>query len=296
MGLSPNIRFSGGHIHLPGGERHIATFTARGGFGETPYYSALPEGLYDLDPVTMEFHPEEWSSRFMRPSKGLFEVHTSTRGNGIRVSAYVRSRLIALSRQRGSRGRLLVNVNYGNKVPWMTTARKEIGTTESSGRNDGAAIKKYWSGIGYSGLNDDIDALPVITATSTSNERNKIAPAWCAGFVAWVMTKNGYSWRNEANASLSVNPALAANWAKFGRAVTQPTFGCVAVKNGHVTFVAGGNSDKLYVLGGNQANGVNVMEQKRSLYHTFRLPIGYVSTYDFLPPFKGTFVKSGSTS
>lgn len=81
---------------------------------------------------------------------------------------------------------------------------------------------------------------------------------WCGDF---VQTAIALSMPEE---SLPENPYLAANWAKFGKAVT-PQYGAVMSFwrgsptdwRGHVAFYLGEDSKNYYVLGGNQSNKVS---------------------------------------
>jgi uncharacterized protein (TIGR02594 family) len=72
------------------------------------------------------------------------------------------------------------------------------------------------------------------------------------------MTKSGYT---------GTNNAVAISWAKWGKKVTQPAYGAIAVIDwdgpgpgwkGHVGFVVGKKGNSILLLGGNQSDSVNI--------------------------------------
>jgi uncharacterized protein (TIGR02594 family) len=81
---------------------------------------------------------------------------------------------------------------------------------------------------------------------------------------------------------IPVNPYLARNWMKFGKACKQ-TLGAVAVfwrgrrdgYSGHVGFYAGESVDgkKIYVLGGNQSDQISVVPLGADRVLGFRWPL-----------------------
>lgn len=93
---------------------------------------------------------------------------------------------------------------------------------------------------------------------------------WCGSYVNWVMLQDGHATVRY--------PARAKSWLKFGISVDEPIIGAIAVKSrsggGHVTFVLGRDeaTKKLYCLGGNQNNEVNMALYKQSDFIDFRIP------------------------
>ena len=110
-------------------------------------------------------------------------------------------------------------------------------------------------------------------ATSSGKYKNDEVP-WCGSFVNWVMLEAGYT-------KTVKYPERAKAWRKFGKSVSQPTLGSIAVKTrkhgGHVTFVIGKSKDGkyLYCLGGNQGNAVSIRKYKKSVFTDFRIPNNY---------------------
>ncbi len=140
-----------------------------------------------------------------------------------------------------------------SSVPWMVTAYKEIGQSEISGKKANPKILEYFKASKFWGKDD-------------SGARN----AWCASFVSWVMEKNGY---------ISVkNSFRAKEWSKFGKQIKNPIHGAIGIKKrrggGHVAFVVGKSKDGkfLYMLGGNQADMVQIKRYPLSVWDSFVVP------------------------
>ncbi len=124
-----------------------------------------------------------------------------------------------------------------NKPNWISIAEGEIGQKEKAGSEHNPKIVEYHSTTGKS--KDD-------------------ETAWCSSFVNWVMNKAGQG---------GTNSAMAVSWAKWGKKVTKPAYGCIAVIDwdgpgpgwkGHVGFVVGMKGSSILLLGGNQSNAVNI--------------------------------------
>jgi uncharacterized protein (TIGR02594 family) len=94
---------------------------------------------------------------------------------------------------------------------------------------------------------------------------------WCGLFVAHVV---GKTLPSEA---LPSNPLGALNWLKFGRALTVPTVGAIAVfkrpGGGHVGLYVGEDATAVHVLGGNQSNTVNVTRVSKDRLQGYRWPL-----------------------
>ncbi|MFC4635683.1 TIGR02594 family protein [Dokdonia ponticola] len=130
----------------------------------------------------------------------------------------------------------------------ITIALSQYGTTEKVGRLHNPIIVNYFKEIGSTWVKDD-------------------ETAWCSAFVNWVALKA----RKKASGKLN-----ARSWLSVGNKVTKPSVGDVVVfwreaKNswkGHVGFFIGYSEDrtKIYCLGGNQNNQVNI-----KAYPSYRL-------------------------
>lgn len=93
--------------------------------------------------------------------------------------------------------------------------------------------------------------------------------AWCSAFVNWVMRESGYP---------HTNLPLAKSWLKMGKSTPEFSMGSVVVLKrgdqswqGHVGFAVCERDDKIYVLGGNQADQVNISAYKKSDVISFQL-------------------------
>lgn len=122
--------------------------------------------------------------------------------------------------------------------PWTVAARKMIGLKEVPGPRHNPTILGFWSKLGASWLKSDEDP-------------------WCGGFMAYCM--------NEAGVAYPKLYPRAADWATWG-VPCQPQLGAVGVKartgGNHVFQLVGITADGRFykALGGNQANGVNIID------------------------------------
>src|SRR5690606_36578801 len=99
-------------------------------------------------------------------------------------------------------------------------------------------ILKWWRDIGATWYRDD-------------------ETPWCGAFVGGVLVEAGFK---PPAGGLG---ARAKEWLTYGRALDRPAVGCIVVFDraggGHVGFVVGRDQHRnLMVLGGNQADAVNV--------------------------------------
>lgn len=162
-----------------------------------------------------------------------------------------------------------------NAAPWMQTAERELGQREVPGSRANPRILEYFRSSRYWGTDD-------------TGEEN----AWCASFISWIMEQHGYTPPSAA--------FRAKEWKNFGQTIARPVYGAIGIKSrsggGHVAFVAGKSSDgsKLYMLGGNQSNEVNISEYPRSVWDTFVVPPHYDISADSLPVYEGLSVGAGS--
>src|SRR3972149_1622802 len=137
------------------------------------------------------------------------------------------------------------------KVFWMNTAYSVIGTDETPGPKNTAAILKWAKVIGQTDYT--ADSIP-----------------WCGLFVAFVMAQNGI-------VPVSI-PTRASAWSKFGNRLDAPAFGCIMTftrsGGGHVGFGVGQNKLSYYLLGGNQSDSVSITKIAKTRLTSIRWPTG----------------------
>jgi len=142
-----------------------------------------------------------------------------------------------------------------SELQYIQYAINELGVHEIPGKGSNRRVEQYHSAVGYPNWSDDVP--------------------WCASFVGFIMLKAGYS--------LPELPARALSWKNFGKKVSKPIYGAIAVKKrkggGHVTFVVGTlkNSNYLVCLGGNQGDKVGLSIYHKSKFKYFRVPNDYPS-------------------
>lgn len=135
---------------------------------------------------------------------------------------------------------------------WLALARAEIGTKEIAGPEHNPAVLGYFRDAGFPEINDD-------------------ETAWCAGFCNAILERAGY------NGSKSL---AARSFLTWGKEVTKPYPGCIVVFwrvsprswQGHCAFYVGETKTHVKVLGGNQANAVNITEYPKSQLLGYRKP------------------------
>ncbi len=101
--------------------------------------------------------------------------------------------------------------------------------------------------------------------------------AWCGAFVGMVIATA------LPKEPLPANPLGSRNWLKFGKALSGPQIGAVAVfwrgaKNGwqgHVGIVVGHDKTHLHILGGNQSDSVSVARIAKNRLLGYRWPVTY---------------------
>lgn len=133
---------------------------------------------------------------------------------------------------------------------WIGIAQAEVGVKEVSGSKHNPRVIEYHSTTGK--FSDD-------------------ETPWCASFVNWVMQKAGYQ---------GTNSAMALSWQSWGKKLTKPAYGSIAVFSwgggkGHVGFVVGKSGNNIQVLGGNQSNQVNVSSFGTSQVVAYVVPDNY---------------------
>jgi uncharacterized protein (TIGR02594 family) len=114
--------------------------------------------------------------------------------------------------------------------------------------------------------------------TTTLDAQTDEVP-WCSSFVNWCMKEAGIE---------RTKSAMARSWLEWGRVIHEPAHGCVIILKrgggnqpgpdvvkapGHVGFYVGhGCSSEVLVLGGNQANAVNVRPYSEDRVLGYRWP------------------------
>jgi len=132
--------------------------------------------------------------------------------------------------------RLFLDERDFGPAPWMALAEKEIGVTEVPGPVDNERIEEY-----------------LRTTTYPVPDRYVDEIFWCSAFVNAIMTWAGHR---------GTNSAWSQSWLEWGVPV-QPRYGAIVVFSygggrGHTGFVHEADASGLLVLGGNQADSVNI--------------------------------------
>lgn len=129
-------------------------------------------------------------------------------------------------------------------TPWMRVALAEKGVKEIEGRTHNRRIVEYHATTTLAARSDEV--------------------AWCASFVNWCLEQAGIR---------GIRSARAADWGRFGVALSEPRYGCIvhiyrkprgvdgatgSSSGNHVGFFVGQTSTHIQLLGGNQGNQVKV--------------------------------------
>jgi uncharacterized protein (TIGR02594 family) len=133
--------------------------------------------------------------------------------------------------------------------PWLIQATKLVGTAGVPGRSHSPIIMGWASRLKHRlGMGYPADEIP-----------------WCGLFAAYVLA---ISLPEE---KIPSNPLRARNWLHFGKPIPEPIPGAILIftrgrsqETGHVGFCAGVTRSEYRVLGGNQANAVNIMSIPRT--------------------------------
>jgi len=136
------------------------------------------------------------------------------------------------------------------EFPWMSIALSEVGVKEVVGNGNNPRIVEYLSSTDLRRADASLDATP-----------------WCSGFVNWCVEKSGFA---------GSNSAWARSWLNWGKSLSRPRRGCIAVfsrnAGGHVAFYIGKSAGQYLVLGGNQADQVCVAGYPEARLLGFRVP------------------------
>jgi uncharacterized protein (TIGR02594 family) len=145
----------------------------------------------------------------------------------------------------------------------LREAVKLIGITEIPGPKSNPKILEWVTEIG---------------GQETQTYRNDDV-AWCGLFVAICVHRSGrkpiekYLW--------------ARNWAKWGVVGVRASLGDILVfkrgVGGHVGFYTGETDRHYYVLGGNQANSVNIMKIEKTRIIAIRRPVYTLAPFTAVP-------------
>jgi uncharacterized protein (TIGR02594 family) len=133
---------------------------------------------------------------------------------------------------------------------WYEIAQSKIGTREVPGSKHNEEILKW--------IRDDLGF--------DWYQRDEIA--WCAGFANWCLKQAGEA---------TTNSLMARSFLNYGN-MTKPKEGAILVfkrgtgSQGHVGFYAGETATHFKVLGGNQANAVNIKNYPKSALIGVRWP------------------------
>jgi uncharacterized protein (TIGR02594 family) len=149
-----------------------------------------------------------------------------------------------------------VVVTLSSKIPWLETAKSEIGLKEIPGRRHNKEIMS-WSKEG----------LPKWIADFYTKDEIP----WCGLWIAHLMVEN--------NIKVNIkNPLSARAWNKFG-VKCSPQLGAIMVFSrkggGHVGLYISEDSKYYHILGGNQSNMVNVTKIAKSRFLGARWPKNY---------------------
>lgn len=151
-----------------------------------------------------------------------------------------------------------------NTMPWLETAYSLIGTQEKPGAGSNEAIMGWADALELTSYNDD--DIP-----------------WCGLFVAHCI---GSQMPEEA---LPNNPLGARKWQGFGEKIS-PRLGAIMVFwrgspagwKGHVGFYWAEDNDAYHIIGGNQANTVNVTRVSKNRLLSARWPSTGLSVDGFI--------------
>jgi uncharacterized protein (TIGR02594 family) len=149
---------------------------------------------------------------------------------------------------------------------WVMEARKSIGQHEIKGPKHNGWISEGWKRLGAGWYNDD-------------------ETPWCGFAVA--------DWLNRAGLPYPKNFPSAASYASYGQpcAAQIGAIGVKARKGGnHVFLIVGITKDGLFykALGGNQRDGVNIMDIAVSDVNHIRWPLGMPQSNNLPVMPKGT--------
>ncbi|MCV0370831.1 TIGR02594 family protein [Filomicrobium sp.] len=134
---------------------------------------------------------------------------------------------------------------------WLTQAWEEFGQREVSGARHNDRILEFFRELGHDSVRRD-------------------EVAWCAVFLGASLERSGVT---------STRSLMARSYVEWGVPLAAERFGAVVVLSrgrdtalGHVGFLVGWTETRLWLLGGNQANEVNVTAFNRARLVALRWP------------------------
>ena len=135
--------------------------------------------------------------------------------------------------------------------PWMKLAWRDYGVREIAGSRHSRRILDYFADVGHDGVRRD-------------------ETAWCAAFVGSCLERAGFS---------STRSLMARSYLEWGSKLAEPVPGAIAILSrganpayGHVGFFVAQSDGKVWLLGGNQSDGVNVAGYRQSRVLGYRWP------------------------
>lgn len=181
------------------------------------------------------------------PRKPIFDAVKAARGG----KGWIADEVVLFDKALDALGVPHSSDDHQTDPPWITIARKLIGTTEIPGPRHNSWIATGWKRLGAAWFNDD-------------------ETPWCGLFVAHCIDAAGLSYPKAGGLF-----ARALTWASWGKPCPH-ILGAVAVfkrdGGGHVGFLVGESSTHVYILGGNQKNAVNIMPIAKDRLHALRWP------------------------
>jgi uncharacterized protein (TIGR02594 family) len=134
---------------------------------------------------------------------------------------------------------------------WLELARGELGTKEIVGSKHNPNVLQYFRDVKNSGVKDD-------------------ETSWCAAFAGAMLERSGI---------VSTRSLLARSYLQWGEKVDSPKPGDIVVFKrgnsswqGHVTFFLYEKNVKIYCLGGNQSDSVNIQGYAKGQLLGYRRP------------------------
>lgn len=130
----------------------------------------------------------------------------------------------------------------------LQTAFKEMNVKEVKGKNHNPRILLYHNATNLKASTDEVP--------------------WCSSFMNWIVIKCGIE---------GTKSAMARSWETWGMYLLKPVPGCIVVldrgldpKFGHVAIFLYETKKNIYVIGGNQADSVNISSYPKSRLVTYR--------------------------
>jgi uncharacterized protein (TIGR02594 family) len=141
--------------------------------------------------------------------------------------------------------------------PWLAQAWTSFGITEAAGSANNANVLAFYRDAGHPEIrSDDV--------------------AWCAAFVGACLERAGLR---------CTRSLLARSYLTWGDELYEPRTGAIAVLTrgsdptfGHVGFLVGSAADRVFLLGGNQADSVSIQAFARERVLSWRWPAPSVDT------------------